>query len=57
MCNLQTRSLSETTRDQVDDFTNQLDLSRGIPCVSLNFMQRQEVEKIRANFFHVKCGQ
>lgn len=52
LCNLQTRHLFQIkSRDQVDDFTNRLYLSRGVPSKSLNFLPYQEVEKMEAPDF------
>ena len=52
LCNLQTRHLFQIkSRDQVDDFTNRLYLSRGVQSKSLNFLPYQEVEKMEAPDF------
>ena len=59
LCNLQTRKLFQIkSRDQVDDFTSSLYLSRGVPSKSLKFIPCQEVEQMQAtNFFHEKLDQ
>lgn len=52
LCNLQTRHLFQIkSRDQVDDVTNRLYLSRGVQSKSLNFLPYQEVEKMEAPDF------
>ena len=49
--------METNSRDQIDDVTNQLSLSKGIPSVGLNFIPRQEVEKIEVpHFSHKKPG-
>ena len=46
------------SRDQDNDVTNQLHLSRAISSVSLNFITCQKVEEMEApDFFHEKLGQ
>ena len=55
MCNLWTRNNFQTkSDDQVNDITNQLFLSRGIPNVSLNLKDTQGLEIYRYICLHMK---
>ena len=58
MSNLQTRNnFQPKSRDQVDDVTNQLFMSKDIRSVNLNFKPCQKVEKIETpDFFLEKLG-
>ena len=58
MSNLQTRNnFQPKSRDQVDDVTNRLFMSKDIRSVNLNFKRCQKVEKIETpDFFLEKLG-
>ena len=43
--------------DQVHDFTNQLNLARGVPSVSLNFLSWQGVKNMETRDFHEELSQ
>ena len=57
MCNLQIKDhFKKKSRDQVDDATNQLQLSKDILSVNFNFILCHEVEKMEALDF-LETGQ